>query len=67
MEWTLPTVTDNLDPNPTFNQTAGQPFGSDFQIGSSYIMYTAMDNLNNESPECSIEIRVGGNLFSITG
>ena len=65
MEWVLPTVTDNLDASPTFNQTGGQQRGSVFQNGSSSVMYTAKDNVGNESPECIIEIRVEGKLIDI--
>ena len=65
VEWVLPTVTDTLDTSPTFNQTGGQLRGYVFQVGRSFVMYTAKDNIGNESPECSIEIRVEGKLIDI--
>ena len=63
VEWQLPTAVDEIDQNTTIIQTAGQEYGSLFQSGSSIVKYIATDSQGNESPECTIEIRVEGKWF----
>ena len=63
VEWQLPTAVDEIDQNTTIIQIDGQEYGSLFQSGSSVVKYIATDSQGNESPECTIEIRVEGKWF----
>jgi hypothetical protein len=58
VNWTLPTASDNCDPNPTITQTAGSTSGSFFNEGTETISYTATDGSGNESLECSFTVTI---------
>jgi len=57
--WEEPTASDNIDPDPKPIQTSGPDQNVLIADGSSeYVTYIATDTEGNESPDCTIELRV---------
>ena len=59
--WTAPTTTDNCTSPQSVSQTMGDPSGSTFPVGVTTIKYTATDDAENESDECSFTVTVTDN------
>ena len=56
--WEKPRVHDAVDENPVVVQTRGLQQNATLTDESTYVSYVATDQAGNESPECSIELRV---------
>jgi uncharacterized repeat protein (TIGR01451 family) len=55
VSWTPPTVSDNCTPNPALR--CNFPSGGNFPLGTSQVIYTAIDNRNNTAV-CAFNITV---------
>ena len=64
MTWQLPTVNDTIDTAPTLEQTEGPAIGSTLELGNVIIKYKASDSAGNKSPECTVELRVEGMVWT---
>ena len=56
--WEEPKVYDTVDENPVVVQTEGPHQYTTLTEERTYVSYVATDESGNESPECSIELRV---------
>ena len=56
--WEEPTAYDTVDNNPVIVQTGGPQQNTTLSDETTYVSYIATDEAGNESPECSIELRV---------
>ena len=59
-----PTATDDCDPNPTVQQTAGPTSGSVFPLGTSTVAFVATDN-SGQTATCSFDVVVTDNVAPV--
>ena len=61
--WEEPTAHDTVDEKPVIEQTKGPSQNTTLSKESTYVSYVAKDAIGNESPECSIELRLKSKIF----